>query len=265
MIGGTGSAVSNPVQPSAGATRLPDISIVVPAHNEVMLIGSTLTNLVTGLQQRDLNFEIVVVENGSHDGTLRLSRLIASQLPSIRVASLPRADYGEALAQGLRLATGPIVATFDVDYYDFGFLDAAYKIVQAGVADIVVASKRARGSFDHRSLPRRILTAGFAAATRAFVGLEVSDAHGMKLLRAASIRPFVDETVSRGSLFDVELVVRSLRGELKIAELPAEVHELRPPRSSVTRRIFESIVGLARLRLLLGPDKSQRQEHASCT
>lgn len=81
--------MSEPVPLDASATRHPDVSIVVPAHNEVMLIGSTVTNLVTGLEQRGRNFEIVVIENGSHDGTLRLSRLLAAQLPAVRVVSLP--------------------------------------------------------------------------------------------------------------------------------------------------------------------------------
>lgn len=244
---------------AGAARRAPEISVVVPAHNEVMLIGSTLTNLVTGLEQRKRSFEIIVVENGSRDGTLRLSRLLASQLPSIRVASLPRADYGEALAQGLRLATGTVVATFDVDYYDFAFLDTAYEHIASGRADLVIASKRGPGASDHRSYFRRILTAGFATATQAFVGLELSDAHGMKLFRTASVRPLVDQTVSRGSLFDVELIIRAMRAELKVEELPAEVRELRPPRSSVIRRTFESIVGLARLRLILGSGASPRR------
>jgi dolichyl-phosphate beta-glucosyltransferase len=240
-------------------TGPPEVSIVVPAHNEVMLIGTTLTNLVTGLEQRGHSFEVVVVENGSKDGTLRLSRLLASRLPAIRVASLSRANYGEALAEGIRLATGEIVATFDVDYYDFTFFDAALDRIESGSADVVVASKRAPGASDRRSIFRRVLTAGLAWSTRSLVGLQLSDAHGMKLLRAAVVRPFVDETVSRGSLFDVELLVRATRSGLKIEELPADVRELRPPRSSVIRRTLESIAGLARLRLLLGSGRQPRR------
>jgi glycosyltransferase involved in cell wall biosynthesis len=241
----------------------PEVSIVVPAHNEVMLIGSTLTNLVTGLEQRQRSFEVLVIENGSRDGTLRLSRLIASQLPSIRVASLPRADYGEALAQGLRLASGDVIATFDVDYYDFAFFDSALDLLETGGVDVVVASKRAPGASDRRSPLRRVLTAGFTAATRMSVGLDLSDAHGMKFFRAASIRPLVDETNSRGSLFDVELMVRATRAGLKIEELPAQVRELRPPRSSVAKRTLESIAGLTRLRLLLGAANSTERRRSS--
>lgn len=248
--------MSEPAPTINRASDTPFVSVVVPAYNEVMLIGSTITNLVTGFESRGRSFEIIVVENGSKDGTLRLSRLIASQLPSIRVASLPRANYGEALAQGLRLSTGGIVATFDVDYYDFNFFDQALALIDSGEADVVVASKRARGASDRRSMFRKLLTAGFATTSHALIGLEVSDAHGMKLFRAAAIRAFVDQTVSRGSLFDVELVTRASRAGLAIRELPAVVRELRPPRSSVARRTVESLLGLARLRIVLGSDDS---------
>lgn len=230
----------------------PEVSVVLPAHNEVMLIGSTITNVVTALEKRALSFEVLVVENGSRDGTLRLARLLAAQLPVVRVTSLSRANYGEALNEGLRLARGQIVATFDVDYYDFAFFDDARRLVDSGQADVVVASKRASGASDGRSPLRRVLTAGFAISSRALIGLEQSDAHGMKIFRAAVIRPLVDQTVSRGSLFDVELVVRATRAGLSVRELPAAVRELRPPRSSVARRIVESVAGLLRLRLILG-------------
>ena len=94
----------------------PRLSIVLPAHNEVNLLGSTVTNLITGLATREISYELLVVENGSHDGTLRLARLLAAQFDHIRVLTLARGDYGAALAAGLvkaavRLHTG--MATFE--------------------------------------------------------------------------------------------------------------------------------------------------------
>jgi hypothetical protein len=56
-----------------------------------------------------------------------------------------------------------------------------------------------------------------------------------------------------GSVFDVELVVRSHRSGLHITELATEVREVRPARTGVVRRSFESIRGLLRLRYIVGP------------
>ena len=234
----------------------PEISVVLPAHNEVMLIGSTITNLVSGLERRRRAFEIVVVENGSTDGTLRLARLLAAQLPGVRVLSLPTGDYGVALAAGFQDALGALIFSFDVDYYDLSFLDAALRLLDSGQADVVLASKRAAGARDRRPIARRILTAGFTAMSHRVLDLETSDAHGMKALRASVVVPLIDRTVLRGSLFDVELVLRASRIGLAVRELPAAVRELRPPRTSIARRTLESAVGLVRLRLIVGADDS---------
>ncbi|MFZ0059557.1 MAG: glycosyltransferase family 2 protein [Acidimicrobiales bacterium] len=233
----------------------PEISVVLPAHNEVMLLGSAITNLVSGLDRRGRSFEIVVVENGSTDGTLRLARLLAAQLPQVRVLSLPAPDYGAALAAGFQEALGALIVSFDVDYYDLSFFDSALRLLDSGEADVVLASKRAAGSEDRRPLARRVLTAGFTFALHRVLGLEPSDAHGMKAMNASAVVPLVERTVLRGSLFDVELVLRAGRAGLAVRELPAVVHELRPARTPVARRTIESAVGLVRLRLVVGaPD-----------
>ncbi len=230
----------------------PELSVILPTHNEVVLIGSTITTLVSGLERRGRSFEIVVVENGSTDGTLRLARVLAAQFAPVRVLSLATGNYGAALAAGFRDARGAVIVSFDVDYYDLGFLDGALHLLDAGDADLVLASKRAPGALDRRPVARRILTAGFTAATRRLLGLDVTDAHGIKAMDATAVVPLIEQTVLRGSLFDVELVLRASRAGLAVVELPATVRERRPPRTSVARRTVESAVGLVRLRLLVG-------------
>jgi glycosyltransferase involved in cell wall biosynthesis len=233
--------------------QAPEISVVLPAHNEVSLLGSTVTNLITGLGRRRLDFEVVIVENGSTDGTLRLARLLAAQLPELRVLALPVANYGAALRAGLASARGRYVVDFDVDYYELAFLDHALDLLRAGRTSLVVASKRAPGSKDRRPLRRRLLTLAFSSASRRLLGMAVSDAHGMKALHRVLLEPIADACVTRGSLYDVELVVRAERAHLGVEEVPAVVAERRPPRSALWRRSLESLVGLVRLRLVLGP------------
>ena len=187
------------------------ISIVLPAFNEVALLGSTVTNLTTGLDERSLDYEIVIVENGSTDGTLRLARALARQMPRVRLVSLPTPNYGAALYAGFQAARGDTIVNFDVDYYDLGFLDLALKAVADGETSVVIASKRAPGASDRRPLIRRCLTFALSTLSMAVLSLPVSDAHGMKALVRAKLAPIIERTRLRGSIYDVEVVLRAAR------------------------------------------------------
>ncbi len=235
----------------SGSDDPPQVSVVLPAHNEQLLIESTAATVSAELERRKVTYEIIVVENGSTDETPAISRRLAKDLAQLRVIEYHSGDYGEALYRGIRSALAPIIVTFDVDLFDFDFFDAAMRSLTEDHADIVIASKRAKGAKDRRPAIRRILTFGFMMILRALVGLRVTDAHGMKLLRGALVLPIADACVMRGSLFDVELIVRSAQAGARIVELPVTVRELRPPRTGIVQRTFESLKGAVRLRAIL--------------
>ncbi len=153
---------------------------------------------------------------------------------------------------GFLAAVGDVVANFDVDYIDLVFLDAALQLVAAaGGPAAVVASKRGVDAQDTRPVGRRVVTAGFSLVLRLGFGLRVSDTHGMKVLRRAVLVPIVADCHFGGDLFDTELILRTERAGLRVAELGVTVRDSRPPRTPISRRIPRSLAGLARLRLVL--------------
>lgn len=242
----------------SGDTARSRFSLILPAHNEEELLASTVSNLMTGIAKRDVSYEIVIVENGSTDRTGAIALELAAHHDVITTLTLPVGDYGAALATGFGVSGGDIVVSFDVDYYDLAFLDAAATLIDTEGADIVVASKRTAGADDRRSWLRRLLTFGFTTLLRWMVDLPVSDAHGMKAMRRATVAPLVAQCQLRGSLYDVELVCRAGRAGLTIRELPATVIELRPVRSSVGRRAIEGLVSMIRLRRILRAEDRTR-------
>jgi glycosyltransferase involved in cell wall biosynthesis len=228
------------------------LSVVVPAHNEQDYLEPAVTGIIKGLRSRNLVFEVIICENGSTDDTAEVARELHRQHPHVRTLSLREADYGRALQTGFEVATGDLVANFDVDYIDLGFLDAALRLRESpNPPSVVLASKRSAGARDTRSFGRRLVTTTFSIILKLTFRLRVSDTHGMKLLSRPELAPIVRSCRFGRDLFDTEMILRAERAGLAIAELPVTVRDTRPSRTSIVRRIPRSLAGLAELRLAL--------------
>ena len=224
----------------------------MPAHNEEGLLETSVRDVAKELRARDRQFEIVVVENGSTDATPAIARRLAEELDEVRTLTCPEADYGGALRTGFLEAAGDLVVIFDVDYYEFSFLDAAVAALEAPDGpDMVIGSKRGVGSVDTRAWSRRLVTAVFSGILTVGFGLTVSDTHGIKVARRAPLKELAAACRYGTDLFDTELVLRAERAGLRVAEIPVVVEERRPSRSSIVKRIPRTLLGLGRLRIAL--------------
>lgn len=94
----------------------PEISAVLPAYNERESIADCLLELRGVLLRIGRPFEIVVVDDGSTDGTFDLLRKLKEQMPELRAVSFKR-NRGQtaAMAAGFALARGELVVTLDAD------------------------------------------------------------------------------------------------------------------------------------------------------
>ena len=227
----------------------------MPAFNEAEILATSVKEVVTELRTRGRSFELVVVENGSTDRTLEIANEVAASFAEVRVEHRDTADYGQALRAGLLAATGDAVVNFDTDYYDLDFLDAAAaRVLEPGGPAIVVGSKRAEGATDSRSPVRKVATAVFSTVLRVVFRLSVSDTHGMKAMRRAAVEPLARQCKFGQDLFDTELILRAERAGLATAEVPVDVRELRPARTSIVRRVPRTLLGLVKLRYTLWRD-----------
>ena len=228
------------------------MSVVMPAYNEAAILESSVRAVVEGLRLRGEDFEVLIVENGSTDTTLALAKELADELHEVRFEHRDEADYGKALQAGLLGATGDAVVNFDTDYFDLDFLDAAVaQVLGPDGPAIVVGSKRAAGATDERDPIRKLATAVFSSLLRVGFGLHVSDTHGIKAMRRAVVEPYARVCRFGQDLFDTELILRVERAGLRTAEIPVEVRELRPARSSFLSRVPRTLRGLCKLRWAL--------------
>ncbi|MGB3237295.1 MAG: glycosyltransferase family 2 protein [Geitlerinemataceae cyanobacterium] len=92
------------------------ISIVVPIFNEVESLPTLVDKIVTSLKDVPIDYEIVLVDDGSQDGTTELLSQIAQTQPNLKAVILRR-NYGQtpAMAAGFNYASGDIIITMDGD------------------------------------------------------------------------------------------------------------------------------------------------------
>ena len=89
-------------------------SVIIPAHNEAAHIEAQVTRFVEGLpsEAADLLQEIILVENGSRDGTLDACRRLERKFPTlVRTCTLSRGSYGEAIKLGMLESKGTHLST----------------------------------------------------------------------------------------------------------------------------------------------------------
>lgn len=227
------------------------LSLVIPVYNEADYIPIALPLLVTAVEETGAPYQILIVENGSTDGTAAVTRELAAGL-AVEVISLERADYGAAMRAGFLAAEGEWVVNLDIDYFSAEFLRRVLE--QPPSVDLVIGSKRDPSSRDRRPLIRRLATRVFNLLLRFILGSEVTDTHGMKGFRRALIDDLVPHVESTRDLFDTELVVRAERAGYRIVEVPVQVVEMRTARSSLLKRVPRTILGLIRIRRLLRSD-----------
>lgn len=241
-------SLSVPLGPgSAGC----DLSVVIPIHNESAILASHVDAMLAQLHPLAASFEIVLVENGSTDDTVRVARALAERCPEIRVVALAAANYGAALRAGMDAAAGAVIVNFDIDYWDIPFLRDAWMLVQHRF-DIVIGSKNLRLSSDRRAILRRVVSQGFRVALNFGFGLRVTDTHGIKVWKcSATLRQLMGQVAFAGNVYDTELILRAQRAGLRIVELPVEIVETRRSSWGVLRRIPHTVFDLILLRAML--------------
>ena len=123
-------------------TQAPRLSVVIPVYNEERILPSAVGELRAGLDARGLDYEILLAENGSTDGTQGVLERLAAEHPRVRWFHSATPNYGAALKQGLLEARGDLVFCDEIDLCDLRFYDRALELLADPALDMVVGGAR---------------------------------------------------------------------------------------------------------------------------
>ena len=226
-----------------------EASFVIPVYNEEAIITTAINDLVVNLTDAlpDLNYEIIVTENGSVDDTLELAYALERKYPQVRALHSPEPNYGRALRRGILEARGRLVLCDEIDICDVDFHQRALKILQANQADMVVGSKAHKDARDKRPVFRRVATGVLNGMLRIAVGFKGTDTHGLKAFQRERLLPVVNRCVVDKDLFASEFVIRSERDAYRVFEIPVTIQEKRPPSINLVKRVPHVLKNMARL------------------
>jgi glycosyltransferase involved in cell wall biosynthesis len=195
----------------------PSLSVVIPMYNEEAYVERSVAAARAALEEMGGDWEIVIVDDASTDGTgARADRLAAAD-PRVRAIHNPvNRRLGGTLRAGYAAATKDLVFYTDADLpVDFGQLPRAVRLLEYQQADLLAGYRFDRTS---EGLHRALYTIGYHVLIRLLFGLRIRDVNfAFKLFRRSLLQRI--ELKSEGSFIDAELLLRARKAGAVMIQL----------------------------------------------
>ena len=194
-----------------------EISAVMPAFNEEGNLEQSVGRMAAALADQARAFEVIVVDDGSQDGTAELLAGLKAIHPSLRVVRHPvNRGYGAALRSGFAAARYPWIFLMDADN-QFDPADVAVLLAAAADADIVAGYRKRRRD----PLPRRLNAWAFFTLVTILFGRLARDVNcAFKLIRRDLLVRM--ELHSEGALINTEVFVLARQLHARVVEVPVQ-------------------------------------------
>ncbi|HVM63618.1 MAG TPA: dolichyl-phosphate beta-glucosyltransferase [Acidimicrobiales bacterium] len=215
-----------------------ETSIIVPAYNERHRLPRLLRAMTEAVDP--LRCEIIVVDDGSSDGTAQLAEQLLGNTPNARVLSLSEnGGKGQAVRHGVFVAKGHAVVFMDADHAtDLACLPTLLDALHT--ADVAIGSRAHEGSVitGARAL-RTVMGRTFNRLIRSMTRLPIRDTQcGFKAFRAPVARLLFSLSTVDGFAFDVELLTQAVRFGFSVVEVPITWHHVE---GSKVSRLFDPV------------------------
>ena len=230
------SPMSRNMQGSFSSSNTHKYSVILPTYNERKNLPVIVYLLAKVFKENDLNWEIIIVDDNSPDGTQQIAKQLITVYGSDKILLKPRAGklgLGTAYIHGLNFVTGDFVIIMDADFsHHPKFIPQFIRLQQAHNLDIVTGTRyrstsspstsdAAPGGVHGWDFKRKLVSRGANFLADLVLNPGVSDLTGsFRLYRRPVLEHIISQTVSKGYVFQMEMMVRARSLGYKVGEVP---------------------------------------------
>lgn len=220
-----------------------DLTVILPVFNEAKILSNSV-NIVRGILNKKYKYEIIIAEDGSTDGTDKITRMLTKKYKNVVwIHSDKRLGRGKAVANAIKKSRGKIVGFIDVDLeISPKYIPSLVKEIEMG-ADIATGRRYYQPDIKHflSWTTRAIASKMYVFLVRLLLGVNIKDTEtGCKFFKKNKILPILDEVEDNHWFWDTEIIARSYYKKLKIKEVPV-IFEKKWERTSKVNIVNDSI------------------------
>ncbi|KAL8956990.1 MAG: hypothetical protein Q9193_005625 [Seirophora villosa] len=201
-------------------------TVILPTYNERRNLPIIVWLLNRTFTENDLNYEIIIVDDASPDGTLQVAQQLQKLYTPAHIVLRPRAGklgLGTAYVHGLKSATGNFVIIMDADFsHHPKFIPGFIRRQRRTGCDIVTGTRYAgEGGVYGWDLKRKMVSRGANLVADTVLRPGVSDLTGsFRLYRREVLEKVMGVTESKGYTFQMELMTRAKGMGFRVEECP---------------------------------------------
>ncbi len=239
------------------------MSIVIPAYNEEKRIKGSLSETCAYLNHSGMNYEIIVVDDGSSDETSQIVGSMVADSPKVKLVRYEKnKGKGHALRTGVLVTKGDFVLVMDADLSTpIEELQKLMPYLSNGGFDIAIGSRALDLSDIIKKQPwvRQGMGKMFNKIVKALVIGDFSDTQcGFKLFSGDVARNLFGEAKIDRFAYDVEILARAKRKGYGIKEVPIRWIDSPESRVDPIKDSLQMLVDLVRIRFMVGKAKGKR-------
>lgn len=207
-------------------TKSDKYSILLPTYNERENLPIIIWLIIKYLDNSGYDYEVIVIDDGSPDGTLEVAKQLQKIYGSNKIVLRPREKklgLGTAYIHGIKHATGNFIIIMDADLsHHPKFIPKFIELQREHDFDLVSGTRYNNGGGVHGwDFKRKLISRGANFLTQILLRPGASDLTGsFRLYKKDVLQKLVDCCVSKGYVFQMEMIIRARQLDFTIGEVP---------------------------------------------